>query len=352
MKILHIIFSFKIGGSETMLADIINQQVRRHEVTLCVINHLYDEELLATIDKRAKIILLHRIPGSRNLLDVFRLNYWVHHKRFHVIHCHESNIQKYIVFRFRLTSVLTVHGICLPIEGIEHYKTIVSISRSVKDDLEKRGINNSKVIYNGIHSELVMPANHLFLDKIPNIRVLQIGRLEHSVKGQHVSLEALSILTKRFPSYNIHLTFMGEGASDRFLKYLSKKMRIGKQVYFEGKCTREYIYSHIRDYDILVQPSLIEGFGLTVVEAMTAGIPVLVSDIDGPMEIISNGECGFFFRHNDSADMANRLIYMIEHREIVHAMVEKGKVRAQNFTLNNMIDKYEQIYSDVNISTN
>ena len=49
MKILHIIFSFNIGGSETMLVDIINKQVQKHEVTLCVINNLYDEKLLNTI---------------------------------------------------------------------------------------------------------------------------------------------------------------------------------------------------------------------------------------------------------------------------------------------------------------
>ena len=345
MKILHIIFSFNIGGSETMLVDIINKQVQKHEVTLCVINNLYDEKLLNTIDKRVKIILLNRTPSSHNLFDVLRLNYWVHHKTFQVIHCHDCNILKYVWGLFRFTTVLTVHDTHLPLEGIEYYKIVVSISYSVEKDLKQRGLKYSPIIYNGICPELILQTKHCFLEKASEVKILQIGRLEHLKKGQHLALEALAILAKNNPQHYFNLTFIGEGSSYVFLQDMSKKMGINSQVCFLGKRSRKYIISHLKDYDILIQPSLYEGFGLTVVEAMTAGIPVLVSNIEGPMEIINNGEYGFYFNNNDSTDMANCLAYMISHQEIVNTVVRKGKIRALDFTLSKMVDKYERIYS-------
>ena len=63
----------------------------------------------------------------------------------------------------------------------------------------------------------------------------------------------------------------------------------------------------IKNYQMLVQPSIFEGFGLTVVEGMAAKIPVLVSDIDGPMEIIDNGQYGFHFKNGDIDDCAKKI---------------------------------------------
>ena len=346
MKILHLIFSFNVGGSETMLVDIINQQIKKHEVTLCVINNLYDLQLLDTIDKRVKIVLLSRVLGSHNIFDIFRLNYLVHHKSFQIIHCHDCNILKYVWGLFGAVSILTVHGTNLSLEGIRYYKIVVSISHSVEAIIRQKGIKNSPVVYNGIRTELILPAKKRFLEtQSEEIKILQIGRLDHQNKGQHLAMEALRILIENYPQYHFSLTFIGEGNSYAFLKDISEKMGIHNQIHFLGKCSREYIYSHLKDYDILIQPSLFEGFGLTVVEAMAAGIPVLVSNIDGPMEIINNGEYGFCFNSNDPADMANHLAYMINHQEIVNNVVEKGKIRAQDFTLSKMIDNYERIYS-------
>ena len=65
-------------------------------------------------------------------------------------------------------------------------------------------------------------------------------------------------------------------------------------------------------YDLLVQPSRYEGFGLTVVEGMAAGVPVLVSDIEGPMEVIDKGRHGFAFRSEDFHDCGDRMMEIME----------------------------------------
>ena len=71
--------------------------------------------------------------------------------------------------------------------------------------------------------------------------------------------------------------------------------------------TQEFIYNHLCDYDLFVQPSRYEGFGITVAEAMAAKLPVLVSDIEGPMEIIGYGKYGMYFESENVDDLAEKL---------------------------------------------
>ena len=61
----------------------------------------------------------------------------------------------------------------------------------------------------------------------------------------------------------------------------------------------------------MVQPSLYEGFGLTVVEAMATRLPVLVSNIEGPMEIIENGNYGYYFEKGDSEMCAEKILLLM-----------------------------------------
>ena len=87
MKILHLIFSLNIGGSENLLVDLINQQVISNEVTLCIINNAYNETLLSNINKKIKIVLLNRKESSHNICDVFRLNFILIQAKPDIVYC-------------------------------------------------------------------------------------------------------------------------------------------------------------------------------------------------------------------------------------------------------------------------
>ncbi|MBK9737018.1 MAG: glycosyltransferase family 4 protein [Saprospiraceae bacterium] len=137
-------------------------------------------------------------------------------------------------------------------------------------------------------------------------KIVQVGRLEHEIKGQHILINALNILINKYSVRNIHLDFIGEGSSLKYLMKLTDKLSVTKYVSFLGLCDREYIYTHLRDYNVLVQPSLFEGFGLTVVEALAAGIEVLVSDVDGPLEIIEKTGYGYIFKSGNAEDCGSK----------------------------------------------
>lgn len=345
MKILHLIFSLNIGGSENLLVDLINQQVISNEVTLCIINNAYNETLLSNINKKIKIVLLNRKESSHNICDVFRLNFILIQAKPDIVHCHDSNIIQYLFHPLGHT-ILTVHSTNLPLKGIKKYKNVVAISKSVAEVLYKKGLNNKiTTIYNAINTQSILLKEKKERNKNIPFRLIQVGRLEHLTKGQHLSIKAISLLKKQFPFMEIHIDFIGSGNSETYLKAIAEELDVISNVHFLGARSKEYVYTHLKNYDILLQPSIIEGFGLTVAEGMVAGLPVLVSDVEGPMEIIQNGEYGYCFQVGNAEDMANKLIEMLQNPTKASEIARNGQAYAtSHFDIKELVLKYDELY--------
>lgn len=345
MKIMHLIFSFNVGGSEVLLADVIEQQVKNDTVTLLVINDIYHKELLDSIHHKADVILLNRKKGSRNVIDILKLNWHIFRLRPDMIHCHDSNISKYIAFSTLYSTLLTVHGTKLPLEGIRKYKKIIAISKAVHAELTQRNITPTDIVYNGIRTSSISLKEKNY-NSGNMFRIVQVGRLEFSKKGQDTSLRAISILKQKHPQCHIHIDFIGIGSSEAYLQQLTTELGISDRVHFLGLKDRDYIYSHLKEYDLLVQPSINEGFGLTVVEGMVAGLPVLVSDIEGPMEVIQDGKYGFAFEVNNAEDMAQKIDFILQHPDIANEMAACGqKYAIENYDISATVNKLEVLYN-------
>lgn len=80
-----------------------------------------------------------------------------------------------------------------------------------------------------------------------------------------------------------------------------------------GPKTPDYVSQHLADYDLMVQPSRFEGFGLTLAEAMASGLPVLASDVKAQMGVIAHGEYGYFFPSGDHEALADKIEYIISN---------------------------------------
>jgi glycosyltransferase involved in cell wall biosynthesis len=309
MKILHVIFSFTTGGAETMLVDIMNEQVKTQRVELLIINDTISKYLIANINKEVVIHYLNRRPGSRNPFPIMKFNYWVFKINPEVIHFHNDTGINLLRIKTKAITCLTIHDVNISILNLYKYKKLFSISNAVKEDVLTRGKMESVLVYNGIKFEDI--EFNSCLDKIDKFKIVQISRLDYQKKGQHILLEALYILVKEKGLTNLQVDLIGEGDSLEYLKNLAKQLNIEKYVNFLGLKSRKFIYGNIKNYQLLVQPSLYEGFGLTVVEGIAAKIPVLVSDIEGPMEIIDNGRYGLFFKTGDVQECAEKLFEII-----------------------------------------
>ena len=307
MKIVHIIWALSVGGSESMLVDIVNEQSKTEKVHLIIVNNIISESLLKNINKRVHIHKIGRTPGSRNILYPLWLNIMLLLIKPDVIHSHNHDLIKMIVIKQIVKSkfYLTVHNTKSPEVNFGKYDQIFAISESVKKYIYDRSKIEARTVFNGVSIDSIKQKKDFEFNKF---KIIQVGRLDNDLKGQHILLKAVYELVVKRNVKNISVDFIGDGISKDFLVNLASSLTIETFCNFQSSREREYIYNNLSTYNLLVQPSLYEGFGLTVAEGIAAKLPVLVSDIEGPMEIIKKGEYGFFFKSGDSKDCADKIV--------------------------------------------
>ena len=330
--IFHIIWSFTTGGAETMLVNILNEQVKSsYNIHLIIINNMIDEALIKKIDKRVYITRVNRTAGSRfNINFIIKLNYLLFkYNNILAIHAHNSSIIRLILPLFWSKCVLTIHTTncrCSRRDLIK-YKNLYSISESVAKEILERFSLNTKIIFNGIDFGKIKNKSKYI--KHSPFRMVQIGRLSNYHKGHDVLLNALSIIVKT--NKNIQLDIIGEGDDLHYLVSLVSSLGLNNNVSFLGLKSQEYIFDNLCNYDLLVQPSYFEGFGLTAVEGIAAKIPVLVSNIEGLSEIVANGKFGYVFTPGSIEQCANTILKIIESTQIQDII---------NSAYTNAIEKY------------
>lgn len=345
MKVAHIVYGLTFGGIETMLVNIANEQAALgHDIHVIVINDLVEPTLRDRLAGAVHFHAIGRKVGSRNPWPVAKLNLLLLRLNPDTIHLHTDSIARYLSPHFKPRTCVTQHNVCTDTDSIYLHltPTIFAISQKVRDDIrQKRGLG-SVVVYNGIATSKFKQNASREHHSGP-FRIVQTGRLAAEHKGQDILLRAIAIL-KSDGITGITASFIGDGPSLESLQTLAKELGIRGQVEFLGSRPQEYIYGHLCDYDLFVQPSRYEGFGLTVAEAMAAGVPVLVSDIDGPMEIIAGGLYGSHFRSEDPADCAARI------KEIYRSQPDPAKTAAaldhvrRHFEVSNTAKKYLNLY--------
>lgn len=326
MNIVHIIWSFKFGGVETMLVNIANEQVKlSHKVSIIIVdNAAEDKSLISALDRRISVYNLNRKKGViSNVMTVIRMHLFLKKIEPEVIHLHSTGLYGLLIdHQYKKISCCTMHALCTPYNTkyVEKIPKLFSISKSVRQSLLNCKKLDSIVVYNGINIANIMVKA---TSKRSFWRIVQVGRLEHERKGQHLLIQAAKYLVdKGYKNFNI--SFIGEGQSMDYLKELAETLGVSDIINFAGVKTQQFIFAHLKDYDLLVQPSIEEGLGNTVVEAIAAKLPVIVSSGQGPAEIIKDGQYGIVFENGNSVDLASKIAHILttgyEDRKVESAL--------------------------------
>ncbi len=324
-KIMHIVFSLAPGGLENMVVDIANSQSKKHDVCIVVINNVVDNGILKRINSIIKLIMLSRKPASKSPFPLLQLYKIYLQFKPDLIHIHNQKTLKFFpktIFGTKQSIIYTEHatGTVFGKEATNATK-FCAISHAVKQDLWNRQTIKSQVIYNGIPISEIPCRNHWQVPK-NEYRLLQISRLMHNKKGQDLLLEAIARLKVEQPELLVKLDFIGDGESRDYLKSIVNKLSLNEQVRFLGSLPKDAVYRQLKTYDILVQPSRYEGFGLTIAEAMAAKVPVITSDIEGPLEVIDYGRCGQIFTSGDNLSLAQAILFTVD-------LYQTGKIQEQ-----------------------
>lgn len=339
MKICHIVWGLEVGGIETMLVNIANGQVQRgHSVNVLVINDMESSQIVSGFAPEVNIIRLRRHPGSKFPMPVLRLNFELMKLRADVVHFHGLNQPRLVFEPLRKHSVTTLHTICHEedIKYVAQNAHIASISHNVAINLKQRTGADSTVVLNGIDCSKISqrddrPFGH-------PLRMVQVGRLNHAVKGQDIIIRALTEVD------GAAIDFIGDGPSRAELEQMARQLNVADRVRFLGNRTQAEVFSLLPQYDLLLQPSRIEGFGLTVAEAMAARVPVAVSNLDPLVEVVDNGRCGHIFTADDPHAAADYIRH-IAAEGIDQTMVVEAEHRVKSlYSIQSTIIAYDGLY--------
>jgi glycosyltransferase involved in cell wall biosynthesis len=152
------------------------------------------------------------------------------------------------------------------------------------------------------------------------------GRLAH-IKGPDLLLQAIALMVKEHPT--IRLVFVGDGSEKTALRAQTENLGVEAITRFAGRLTRGQIYGAIKGFDIAVVPSREEGFGLSALEAMAAGVPLVASRVDALKEVVIEGETGLLFKPEDPEDLALRILSLIRDARLRQRLAEEGSAHAK-----------------------
>lgn len=322
-----------------MLVDIANEQSVIHDVTVIIINDMIDSELLSSFRNKVGIKCLKRTTGSKNPLPFFKLNLLIFQLKPDVIHCHNESLVNLLPFK-KCLIVRTVHTTGNTTKVSLKYDKLFSISDAVKKDIfDTTGIH-SEVVINGIPCDIIKKKESF--DRNLPIRIVQIGRLLIEAKGQDLTLRMLKNLVD--DGIKATVDFIGDGEDKEQLVNLSKQLNIETNVNFKGLMSRENIYNCLCKYDLFVLPSRREGFGLSVAEAMVAKVPVIISNIPGPMQVINNGMYGSSFTAGDLNDYTNKVETFIREGIVLRQVQDASKYAMNAYDVSNTARQYNEWY--------
>lgn len=162
----------------------------------------------------------------------------------------------------------------------------------------------------------------------PNAVVIgYVGRLAHN-KGVDILLRAVALLVDQSPR-PLGVVIVGNGELLTMLRALAVELGIASFTHFVGSIPRHSIDSAIKGFDIVVVPSREEGFGLSALEAMAAGVPVVASRVDALEEVIVDGETGLLCEVESPVSLAAGLMRLLGDNNLRRQMGAAGVIRAK-----------------------
>ena len=211
---------------------------------------------------------------------------------------------------------------------------ITACSRFLADLVSKemRLLKRIKVIYNGVDQNFFTPAKK---NDDKEIRILFSGNLTLRKGAQWLK----SIAQNLAPNMSIYYT---KGLQPRRFNLNHPKLKSVGAVPFEE------MPDQYRKMDILLMPTVREGFGLAVAEAMACGLPVVASDCSAIPELVDHLKGGFLCQVGDTVDFAEKINTLADSPILRRQMGQYNRNKVEEkFTIEIMIKKYKKLFDEV-----
>jgi phosphatidylinositol alpha-1,6-mannosyltransferase len=229
----------------------------------------------------------------------------------------------------------------LPIQAIWRGATVVVAKCQGEADMIHAVDPRIKttLVPNGVDLERFQPG-----DPIPDsgpLRLLCVARLIER-KGQHYLIRAVHQLVEK--GLDVTLDLIGTGDAEAACRSLAAELNVAERVHFLGYIPREEIPHHYAQAHVFVLPSYNEGMSVATLEAMAAGLPVIITHTGGTAELVKEGVNGFVFNWGDVGQLSEYIEKLLIDRAQTRKMARAARIRAIQFTWEKPARQYLDIF--------
>ncbi len=303
----------------------------------------------------------YELALSSRLVDVVKSNAIdILHVHYAIPHAYAAYMAKKMLIDMgiEIPIVTTLHGTDITLVGshpfynpavtfsINHSDRVTAVSKSLKNDTLSLFKINKKID--------VIP-NFVDINKIKNKekpceRIL-IAEKEEKILT-HISnfrplkriFDVISIYEGVFKKVKSKLMMVGEGPEKiKAIQYVKEK-NLEDQVLFLGNSNE--IDKILCYSDLFLLPSEKESFGLSALEAMANGVPVISSNAGGINEVNINNKTGFVSNIGDIQDMISNSLTLLNDKKLHKEFKKQAKIQAEKFNLETIVNQYENVYDD------
>jgi alpha-1,3-mannosyltransferase len=359
MKILHVCHHFYpcIGGIERYVEDLCRNLVKLGHVSdvVCLNTCSYKGERLPGFQELDGI-KIHRIPYLN--LKIYKIAPGVLKfiKNYDIVHVHGVGF-----FSDFLAAAGVYHKkplILSSLGGIFHTPSLLRLKKAYFNIVSRMVLKRFDSIiaisrkdlnlFSRISSRVICIPPGINLDEFKTIprrpeknTFLYVGRISKNKRLDNL-IETFYHVSKEMPEARLYVVGEDWQGIQPQLKQLVTERGLEGNVSFEGAVSREELLGYFSRSEFFVSASEYEGFGISVVEAMAAGLVPIVNSIDAFKELITNEEDGFLIDFSNPKKAADEILKITAERN--SKVAEKARIRAFNYSWGKTILRLEEVY--------
>lgn len=216
----------------------------------------------------------------------------------------------------------------------------IAISQETSKKLKKHTKKRVHVIPCGVDQKEFKGKTH----KFKNPTIITVSRLT-KYKNIKTLVLAFSYLKTKIPS--AELIIVGSGPEKQNLKSLAKALKIEKSTKFYSGLPRKKLIGLVRSSDLFSLPSIVEGFGIAIIEAAAASIPYVNSNIPTIKEVTKNGKGGFLVNPDKPFDFSKKIEELLTKKSLYAKKSNEAYMLSKNYNWKKVSEETDKVYKSL-----
>jgi glycosyltransferase involved in cell wall biosynthesis len=361
MKIVHVESGKHLYGGALQVSYLLEGLATRgvENVLVCAPGSGIGQHFKSSVQANVRVVEI--VPSSLSIRFGLALEKLLRTEQPDIVHLHSRRgadvFGAMAARRSGVPSILS-RRIDNPVKSIltrqkfHYYDRIICISQGIKNVLASANVDEAKlcVVRSAVDAKpwMEIPTRKSLSDEfnLPE-DAIYLGVVAQLIerKGHHILLEALRNMPER---ERLRVLVFGKGPQREVLERLVREMGLEEIVRFTG--FRDDLPRWMGALDILVHPALMEGMGISLLQASAAKVPIVASDVGGIPEAVRNGENGILVPPNDAVALRAAIRKLVQNPDLRKQLGETGRrIVTEEFSIDTMVEGNLSVYNVVNM---